>query len=79
MLHCDPGLFRSTLLRFQVVLRRSSTLAFEERAVLPRWDLLPGSDGAAYQRQTANPTVQGSALTPFRGRSSCHLQDDTLK
>lgn len=40
MLHCDPGLFRSTLLRFQVVLRRSSTLAFEERAVLPRWDLL---------------------------------------
>lgn len=49
MLHCDPGLFRSTLLLFQVALRRSSVLAFEESAVLPRWDLLPGSDGAAYQ------------------------------
>lgn len=79
MLHCDPALFRSVLLCFQVVPRRSSTLAFEERAVLPRWDLLPGSDGAAYQRQTADPTVQGSALTPSHGRSSCHLEDDTLK
>lgn len=51
MLHCDPGLFRSALLCFQVVPRRSSMLAFEGRAVLPRWDLLPGTDGAAYQRQ----------------------------
>lgn len=79
MLHCDPALSRSMLLCFQVVLRRSSMLAFEDRAVLPRRDLLPGSDGAAYLRQTADPTVQGSALTPFHGRSSCHLEDDTLK
>lgn len=79
MLHHDPGLFRSMLLRFQVPLRRSSMLAFEERAVLPRWDLLPGSDEAAYQRQTAHPTVQGSALAAFPGRSSCHLQADRLK
>lgn len=41
MLHRDPGLFRSRLLRFQVALRRSSVLAFEESAMLPRWDLLP--------------------------------------
>lgn len=79
MLHRDPGLFRSMLLRFQVALRRSSMLAFEESAVLPRWDLLPGSYRAAYQRQRADPTVQGSALTAFRGRSSCHLQADRLK
>lgn len=79
MPHHDPGLFRSMLLCFQVALRRSSMLAFEECAVLPRWDLVPGSDRAAYQRQTANPTVQGSALTVFHGRSSCHLQADRLK
>lgn len=54
-------------------------LAFEESAMLPRWDLLPGSYGAAYQRQTADPTVRGSALTAFHGRSSCHLQADRLK
>lgn len=65
MLHRDPGLFRSKLPCFQVALRRPSVEAFEESAALPRWGLLPGSGGAAYQRQTANPTVQGSALMHF--------------
>lgn len=39
--------------------------AFEESATLPRWGLRPGSGRAAYQRQTADSTVQGSALTHF--------------
>lgn len=42
-------LFPSMLLCFLVALRRSSVLAFEDGAMLPRWDLLPGSDGTAYQ------------------------------
>lgn len=79
MLHHDPGLFRCMLPCFQVSLQRSSTVAFEESAELPRWELLAGSDGAADQRQTADPTVQGSALTAFHGRSSCHFQADGLK